>query len=100
MRLITNNVVVILKKLYRLSAYRKVILMFSIASVVLMVNCGWKSTKPLSSTSLPDSTVVFVPGGEYASMRIPALVITKKGTLLAFCEARIGTASDWADMDM
>lgn len=49
---------------------------------------------------LRDSSIVFVPGGEYASMRIPALVATKKGTLLAFCEARIGTASDWADMDM
>jgi sialidase-1 len=96
--LISNNV--LLKKLYRLSEYRKVILVFSIASVVVMVNCGWKITKPLSPKSLPDSTVVFVPGGEYASMRIPALVITKKGTLLAFCEARIGTASDWADMDM
>jgi len=45
-------------------------------------------------------SVVFEPKGEYASMRIPALVITKKGTLLAFCEGRIGTASDWADMDL
>lgn len=53
-----------------------------------------------SSAPLFDSTVVFAPAGEYASMRIPALVITKKGTLLAFCEGRINTASDWADMDM
>ncbi|WP_317170703.1 sialidase family protein [Paraflavitalea devenefica] len=38
--------------------------------------------------------------GSYASMRIPALVLTKQGTLLAFCEGRVGTASDWAEMDM
>jgi sialidase-1 len=62
---------------------------------------GCKTTKTLSSNApLLDSSIVFEPGGPYASMRIPALVITKKGTLLAFCEGRIGTASDWADMDM
>lgn len=33
-------------------------------------------------------------------MRIPALVVTSKGSLLAFCEARVGTAGDWADMDL
>ena len=49
----------------------------------------------------PETSIVFEPvRGEYASMRIPALVISQKGTLLAFCEGRIGTASDWADMDM
>jgi sialidase-1 len=49
----------------------------------------------------PETTVVFEPiAGSYASMRIPALVLTKQGSLLAFCEGRIGTASDWADMDM
>lgn len=62
---------------------------------------GCKTTSTLASKApLFDSTLVFEPGGIYASMRIPALVITKKGTLLAFCEGRIGTASDWADMDM
>jgi sialidase-1 len=33
-------------------------------------------------------------------MRIPALVITKQGSLLAFCEGRINSASDWGDMDL
>lgn len=38
--------------------------------------------------------------GEYSSTRIPALVITQKGTLLAFAAGRIESASDWADMDL
>src|SRR5688572_21726052 len=92
--------VVMLKKLYQLNASKKLLLSLCIGSAVLMINCGCNTTKPFSAKSLPDSSVVFVPGGEYASMRIPALVTTKKRTLLAFCEARIGTASDWADMDM
>lgn len=43
---------------------------------------------------------VFEPGTTYATTRIPALVCSKKGTLLAFCEARVQNAGDWADMDI
>lgn len=35
----------------------------------------------------------------YVSYRIPGLVATKEGTLLAYCEAR-RTTDDWADMDV
>jgi len=68
--------------------------------IVMTIHFGCKTSRAPSVADLPESSVVFVPSGEYASMRIPALVMTKKGTLLAFCEGRIGTASDWADMDM
>lgn len=37
--------------------------------------------------------------GGYASYRIPCLVATRNGTLLAFCEAR-KTRSDWAAIDL
>ncbi|MBO9617701.1 MAG: exo-alpha-sialidase [Niabella sp.] len=46
------------------------------------------------------ATIVFAPDAVYRSTRIPALVYTKRGSLLAFCEGRIGTASDWADMNL
>lgn len=62
---------------------------------------GCKTTKQSATVTNVDSTIVFAPkAGEYASMRIPALVISKKGTLLAFCEGRINNASDWGDMNL
>ncbi|TAM94556.1 MAG: exo-alpha-sialidase [Chitinophagaceae bacterium] len=36
----------------------------------------------------------------YATTRIPALVVTNKGTLLAFCEARYSSKGDWASIDI
>lgn len=65
----------------------------------LLASCS--AGRQVSGQSLvQDSSIVFEPAGEYASMRIPALVMTQKGVLLAFCEGRIGTSSDWADMDL
>lgn len=67
-------------------------------AAVLLAACG--SQRQAAQPRAEETHVVFEPGGLYASMRIPALVVTKKQTLLAFCEARIGTASDWADMHL
>jgi sialidase-1 len=58
------------------------------------------TNKGLSHGIVRDSSIVFEPQNEYASMRIPALVMTKANSLLAFCEGRIGTSSDWAEMDL
>ncbi len=44
---------------------------------------------------------VFVSGeGGYHTYRIPAIVATNKGTLLAFCEGRRGSSSDAGDIDL
>lgn len=69
-----------------------------VAGVLIAYGC--KTAGVARGQSGVTTTVVFEPSGEYASMRIPALVLSKQGTLLAFCEGRIGTSSDWADMDM
>ena len=38
--------------------------------------------------------------GGYSTYRIPALITTAKGTLLAFCEGRRNSASDAGDIDV
>jgi sialidase-1 len=44
---------------------------------------------------------VFARGqGEYHTYRIPALIVTGKGTLLAFCEGRKHSGSDTGDIDL
>src|SRR5437763_13318457 len=49
----------------------------------------------------PAVTDLYVGGaGGYHSYRIPALVATNKGTLLAFCEARKNSGRDDGDIDL
>jgi len=38
--------------------------------------------------------------GGYALYRIPGIVVTAKGTLLAYCEARLTSGSDWDTIDI
>ena len=38
--------------------------------------------------------------GGYAHYRIPGLVVTARGTLLAYCEARKSTRGDWGTIDI
>lgn len=48
----------------------------------------------------PEKVDLFEAGkGGYAQYRIPGVVVTKAGTVLAYCEAR-KTGSDWATIDI
>lgn len=80
---------------------RNVLFLLLLIAVACTLN-SCKAGKVQAGKQAPETAVVFEPvaGGAYASMRIPALVLTKQGSLLAFCEGRIGTASDWSEMDM
>lgn len=54
-----------------------------------------------SSTFAQEPVDVFVSGEDgYHTYRIPALVVTKEETLLAFCEGRKSSASDAGDIDL
>ncbi|MCD2426079.1 glycoside hydrolase [Niabella pedocola] len=67
-----------------------------VITVILLISaCGARLQSPAMQP-----VTVFEPDAVYKSTRIPALVYTKRGSLLAFCEGRIGTASDWADMNL
>ncbi len=44
---------------------------------------------------------LFMSGeGGYTRYRIPSLAVSTQGTVLALCEARGGTGSDWSDVDL
>jgi sialidase-1 len=55
----------------------------------------------LYAATPPPRLDVFRAGeGGYHSYRIPALIVSPKGTLLAFCEGRKNSASDTGDIDI
>ena len=48
-----------------------------------------------------EKTDLFTAGTEgYALYRIPGIVVTTKGTVLAYCEARKGDRGDWGTIDI
>ncbi|MGA1606806.1 MAG: sialidase family protein [Planctomycetota bacterium] len=48
-----------------------------------------------------DDDALWISGkGGYHTYRIPALIVTPKGTLLAFCEGRHASSSDTGDIDL
>ena len=58
-------------------------------------------SQELTSPEQLHNTDVFVSGQDvYHTFRIPALLTTKKGTLLAFCEGRKATRSDSGNIDL
>src|SRR5262245_32304297 len=54
---------------------------------------------PAAEPLLGKQTLFEAGTGGYATYRIPGLVVTDKGTLLAYCEAR-KSASDWGAIDL
>ncbi len=50
---------------------------------------------------LLDKTDLLTAGQSgYETFRIPGVVVTGKGSVLAYCEARRGSKSDWADIEI
>ena len=73
--------------------------------VVLLasVSCGvWGSAEVVTQQiSEPDFVDVFFHGKEgYHTFRIPALIVTRDGTLLAICEGRKTSSADHGDVDL
>ncbi|MBS1859225.1 MAG: exo-alpha-sialidase [Acidobacteria bacterium] len=54
-----------------------------------------------AAAAQPESTGLWEAGrGGYFLYRIPGLVVTRRGTVLAYAEARRHTGSDWDDIDI
>lgn len=73
----------------------KYVISAAMACVVLL------SPRPSCADGEPVQAPLFVSGKDgYHTYRIPALIVTKKGTLLAFCEARKNSSADHGDIDL
>jgi sialidase-1 len=49
----------------------------------------------------PEKIDLFISGqGGYAAYRIPGMVVTARGSVLVYCEARLNDRSDWSTMDI
>jgi len=72
--------------------------------MTVLLMCAVAGAEPLvhpEVTGLLAKTNVFISGQDgYHTYRIPALIVTKRGTLLAFAEGRKNNSSDTGDIDM
>ena len=78
------------------------VLVNSVAALSFLFACRPAACAELAGEKTGvDQTVVFAKGRDgYHTYRIPALVVTKAGMLLAFCEGRKNNASDTGDIDL
>jgi len=72
---------------------------------MLIVIALWQATGLVQGedkvASVFEQQPLFVAGdGGYFNYRIPSLVVTTRGTILAFCEARKNNGHDWDDVDL
>ena len=72
-----------------------------IVVILALIMPGCVQVLPNIIISTKDKSTPFVGGKEgYACYRAPAIIITNKGTVLAFCEGRVNNASDEGDIDI
>jgi sialidase-1 len=79
-------------------SYRWYFFALTTLAALLMLSgkgAGWQVNQPASMAVEPEQTDLFVGGvGGYHTYRIPALIATPKGTLLAFVEGRKDSSAD------
>jgi len=74
---------------------------FSLLTLTLAVGAGGAGAAAATAPDFPRQVDVYVSGTEgYHTYRIPAVVLTNEGTLLAFCEGRKTGRGDHGDLDL
>ncbi|MEQ8785046.1 MAG: sialidase family protein [Pirellulaceae bacterium] len=72
------------------------LLLLPLLSVTLFTAGALTAAEPML-----DKTDLFTAGqAGYETFRVPGIVVTQKGTVLTYCEARRGSRSDWADIEI
>ena len=68
---------------------------------ILCLSCGTSKLKPVVQSQVGKTKTLFKKGDDgYACYRIPAIVVAKDGSVLAFCEARKKGCSDTGNIDL
>lgn len=86
-----------------MAEHRSGLVWLSVLAMCLMGNGGALAADESSTKAVaaPSKRIVFKNGADgYHTYRIPGLVVTTKGTLLAFCEGRKTGRSDHGDLDL
>ena len=74
---------------------------FILPIALVLTTCSPGPRGPGPESSEPNQIDLFISGqGGYHTYRIPSLIVTSKGTLLAFCEARKNDRRDSGDIDL
>ncbi len=77
------------------------ILLASALTAILVAALACSQSAPETGPPGPEQTPLWVAGeGGYHTYRIPALLTTQQGSLLAFCEGRRNNARDHGDIDL
>lgn len=70
---------------------------------LLMLSCGSPEAEPVAirpAGSFNQQALFQAGGGGYAHYRIPAVVVTRAGSVLVFTEARMDMGGDWGTIDI
>ncbi|MFJ8535234.1 exo-alpha-sialidase [Streptomyces sp. NPDC093591] len=86
----------------RVRARLRAALVAAVATTATAATLGSAPSQPTTRTPLFEQQVLFKASQDpgYACFRIPAIVKTKDGTLLAFAEGRVLNCGDAADIDI